>query len=151
VGIKVGQYQWVRDIMDPASDVASLRDAQERQVAAHDVSMRAMQRAHCPLRYQGNFISNTITDIGTFAKSLAAQDTVESAPVPPKWIRDALRMEPAVDVKFVQFVAVRADFGWTNDPVGVKGLMQSIRFASDINPLEVASSAALSPPAAQVP
>ena len=145
IGNKVGQYQWVRDILDPASDIAKLRTAQEHQVAAHASSMSAMQRAHCPLRYQGNFISNSISEIGTFAKSLTAQDTADSAPVPPKWIKDALRMDPGADMKFVQFVAVRADFGWTNDPVGVKGLMQSIRFASDINPLEAASSAALVP------
>lgn len=118
--------------------------------AARKISKDARQALQCPLRFQGNSIARSLEQVKAFVKSLSSSNG-NAAAEDADWIKAILAKDNAKfaegekeALKFVQFVAVRADFPITassgaEDDVQVnlrrKGMVDSIKFADELNPL----------------
>jgi hypothetical protein len=80
--------------------------------AKDDAKTLAMTKVHCPLRFQGNYIQKTLErDLATYLETLQFPSTRRPASESvPAWVRLFLTPTAGEDVKFVQFVNIRADF-----------------------------------------
>lgn len=152
----------VRARHDAAGWIAGIKFADELPYAvfmthyanyavAYEASVAARNALQCPLRYQGNFITKTIGDVRDFATALGSSDRAGAERrVQGAWLRWALG-DVACDVKFCQIVSVRTDFPLASDPTAPpgepddaalarqSGLVQSLQFASALNPLRLKS------------
>ena len=107
----------------------------------------AMGRVHCPVRFQGNYISETLEDLKKYASELAANGRGDVDNLP--WLKSALCDQAddkpsSEDVRLTQIVAIRTDFDMKrtderNERLRA-GACQSIQFAANVNPIIQAES-----------
>lgn len=100
---------------------------------------RAMAKVHCPIRFQGKYIMETLEDLKALASDLSSDVKRD----PQGWLASALK-DPGLDgstedLRLTQVVAIRTDFSLQpKDEEGLRlreGACQSLQFAASVNPL----------------
>lgn len=125
------------------NDLDAMLRLQKHVDDAHQLSDNQMKIIHCPLRYQGVFIEESIANIHEFTQFLNKPPTRQTPYVPVPWLK-AMVGEPTKETQFVQIVAVRTDFPQNpsnasedaNVSARRDGAQQSIQFAQRLNPLD---------------
>ena len=162
-GNLAGMREWFLSVIDGSLNTSAELTSEilvqaifvsKQVVGENELTRTAMARLHCPLRQQGNFIMNTLTNMKQFARTLvqAPADVDKEVIDPNPWLKQVLtaqgdsRESIKYNIRLTQFVAIRNDFEFedearSDDAESIRqqnlrtGACESLKFAHAINPV----------------
>ena len=139
----------IEDATSPAIKLALRRELIDKKI--NNWNTEYLYKLHCSLRFQGNFIVNTLDQMQTYIRCLQNQKKVTSQ-FPGSILHNDIQLNngirpklPGSEAKFILFTNIRLDFSTNGNDVKkgseiqnrniISSYIDSINFATEINPL----------------
>lgn len=154
------EYTGIDTFKGPSSAFRTTMKHVSAQSDAYRASRDARNAVHCPLRFQGRFIGQTLAEVQSLARAISGFGSAQPRTGVAPWLQAALDLPPEAKsdtgrtgiTKFVQFVGLRSDFALklteredgsrtrsAEDLERMEGVIRSIDFAQGLNPIETRS------------
>jgi hypothetical protein len=135
-GVVLEARDTINSILGPQTTVSDELVEEWKSLASF--KQAAIEKIHCPVRYQGKYIAQTLqVDLGTHLQNVQDPSKPRSDAA---WIDCFLRASgPEEDMKFVQFINIRADFPTGSNELTPRetsfktGATDSLRLAQQLN------------------